>query len=209
MMHLSLNLVAIFGVVIILFNANLVVCQNIAEGRIVTSNSGESSSSENRECKPISECKSFLYLLQKHRTSSVLQDLVARDCGFSGTTQLIWCPVEEKLNPLLLVPDDEERGGGIITSLLKSTKLCNGSLTIMHYGDDDSDFKRTKMTGGSYQNLKILQKRFVVKIEAEGNCCWKLHSETGFRGNEQETEPGYSNSPEIQPKSIKRVLCSE
>ena len=208
-MHLLLNLGAIFGGIILLFNTNLVDCQNIVEGRIVTSNSGASSSSENKECKPISECKSFLYLLQKHRTPDVLQDLVARDCGFSGTTQLIWCPVEEKLNPSLLVPDDETRGGGIITSLLKSKQLCNGSLTIMHYGDDESDFKRTKMTGGSYQNLKILQKRFVVKIEAEGNCCWKLHSEIGFRGNEQETEPGYSNSPQVQPKSIKRVLCSE
>ena len=207
-MYLSCNFAATFVYIFLMFNVNLVVGQNTAEGRVVISNSG-ASPTEKRECKPISECKSFLYLLQKHRTASVLEDLVARDCGFTGTTQLIWCPIEEKLNPLKLVPDDEERGGGIIKSLITNKELCNGSLTIMHYGDDESDFKRTKMTGESYQNLKILQKRFVVKIEAEGNCCWKLHSEIGFRGNEQEAEPGYSNPPDIQPKSIKRRVCSE
>jgi len=189
-------------------NIRLTVGQNTAKGRIVIPNS-EESSLKKRECKPVSECKSFLYLLQKHRTPDVLQDLVARDCGFTGTSQLIWCPIDDKIKTLTLDPDDERRGGGVLTSLLRNKESCNGSLTIMHYGDEQADFKRTKMTGRSYQNLKILQKRFVVKIETEGNCCWKLHSETGFRGNEQEAEPGYSNSPDIQPKSVKRTNCSE
>ena len=202
-MLLSLDLCILF---VCTFKFHLVFGQNTAEGRIVIPSSDESSSEE-RECKPISECKSFLYLLQKHRTSAVIQDLVARDCGFTGTTQLIWCPIEEKLKALSLNPDDEERGGGIITSLLKNRESCKGSLTIMHYGDENSDFKRTKMSGGSYQNLKIIQKRFVVKIETEGNCCWKLHSETGFRGDEQIAEPSYSNAPEVQPKSIIRTTC--
>ena len=74
-----------------------VLSQNIEEGRILVSDSGISSSSNNeeRECKAILECKPFLWLLRNHRTQKVLQDLVARDCGFRGASQLIWCPVEE------------------------------------------------------------------------------------------------------------------
>ena len=115
-------------------NIRLTVGQNTAEGRIVISNS-EESSLEKRECKPVSECKSFLYLLQKHRTPDVLQDLVARDCGFTGTSQLIWCPIDDKIKTLTLDPDDERRGGGVLTSLLRNKESCNGSLIIMHYGE--------------------------------------------------------------------------
>ena len=102
-MPLSLDLCILL---VCTFKFQSVFGQNTAEGRIVIPSS-EKSSSEERECKPISECKSFLYLLQKHRTSAVIQDLVARDCGFTGTTQLIWCPIEGKLKALSAVPDDE------------------------------------------------------------------------------------------------------
>jgi len=188
----------------------VVVSQNIEEGTIVVSDSGihSNSNDEARECKTILECESFLWLLQNHRTQKVLEDFVARDCGFSGASQLIWCPVEEKINSTDLVPDDEKRGGGILTSLLRSEDQCSGSLTMMHYGaETDSEFKRTRMTGKSYQNLKILQKRILIKIETEGNCCWKLYSEVNFRGREQEAEPGYSNTPDLHPKSVQRVSC--
>ena len=84
-------------------NFRLTVGQNTAEGRIVIPNS-EESSLKKRECKPVSECKSFLYLLQKHRTPDVLQDLVARDCGFTGTSQLIWCPIDDKIKTLRTGP---------------------------------------------------------------------------------------------------------
>ena len=97
-MYFSCNVVAIFVFAFLILNINLVFGQNTAEGRVVISNSG-ASPTEKRECKPVSECKSFLYLLQKHRTPDVLQDLVARDCGFTGTSQLIWCPIDELINP--------------------------------------------------------------------------------------------------------------
>ena len=190
----------------------MVCSQNIEEGRILVSDSGISSSSNNedRECTAILECKPFLWLLQNHRTANVLQDLVARDCGFRDASQLIWCPIEDNIEPLDLLPDfdDETRGGGILTSLLRSEDKCSGSITIMHYGGEtDSEFKRTRMTAKSYRNLKILETRIVVKMETEGNCCWKLYSEVSFRGHEQEAEPGYSNPPDIQPKSIQKVSC--
>ena len=198
-----------FGFALFLL-VSFVASQNIEEGIILTPDSGVLSSKFNkntRECKPIIECKSFLWLLQNNRTQKVLQDLVARDCGFRGTSQLIWCPAEQNITPSLLIPDEEERGGGVLTSLIRSKAACEGSLTIMHYGDSDSDFRRTRMAGKNYQNLKILRKRIVVKIETEGNCCWELHSESGFRGQVQEAEPGYSDSPDVQPKSIRRVSC--
>ena len=187
--------------------------QNIKEGTVLISDSAISSDdSESRECIPLSECKNFLWLLENNRTEKVLHDLVARDCGFEGTSVLIWCPIEKKLKTLSLRPDleDEERGGGIINSLLKSKTTCSGSLTITHYGYSDSEFnefKRTRMAGNLYRNLKILNDRSVVKIETEGNCCWKIHSEIGFRGQVQIVQPGYNESPEIQPKSTKKVSC--
>ena len=201
-------------ITIFIVSIDEVFSQNIEEGRILVSDSGISSTSNNeaRDCKAILECKPFLWLLQNNRTQKVLQDLVARDCGFRGASQLIWCPIEEKIEPSSLLPDfndtEETRGGGILTSLIRSEDKCSGSLTMMHYGGEtDSEFKRTRMTGKSYRNLKILETRVVVKIETEGNCCWKLHSEVSFRGHEQEAEPGYSNPPDIQPKSIQKVSC--
>ena len=140
-----------------------------------------------------------------------MRDLVARDCGFRDASQLIWCPVEEKINLSNVLPDDDEgeRGGGILTSLIRSADTCMGSLIMMHYGgESNSDFKRIRLTGNSYRNLKILRKRIVVKVETEGNCCWKIHSEVSFRGREQEAEPGQSSSPpNIQPKSVQKVSC--
>ena len=191
-----------------------VVGQNVEEGTILASDS-DFPTNKTIECRAISECKSFLWLLQNYRTQQVLQDLVGRDCGFIGLSQMIWCPAEDNIDPLDLLEDEEEddgdeavRGGGILSPIIsRAVNICTGSLTIMHYGDTDSDFKRIRMTGKRYYNLKILRNRVVVKVEAEGNCCWELHSDTGFRGQLQEAQPGYSDPPDIQPKSVRRVNC--
>ena len=197
-----------FKIMVIVVSCKYFACtvsQHVVEGTIFTTDLS-SLSSNSTECKPIMECRTYLWLLhQTNGTENVLQDLVSRVCGISGTSPMIECPVENKL--VLHTPDgnaNTERKWAIYNLAQKG---CFGSLIILHYGDSGLPFKRMKLTEYNYRELSVLSERVVIKIDVRGDCCWKLFENPSFDGQLQTVEPGYKQPPDFQPKSIKKIEC--
>ena len=93
---------------------------------------------------------------------------------------------------------------------------CAGSLTIIHYDRDGSqqgqplkDLKALKLRGKSYKRLtgRITSNREVIRIKSEGNCCWKIFSQTRHRGEVEMIHQGFDARPRISIQSASRSSC--
>ena len=82
-------------------------------------------------------------------------------------------------------------------------------------GSETSIVTNLKLTGWRYGNLlKPLGRkknilRNVMKIQTEGNCCWKTFSKPRYRGLTQFVNPGFDESPRHKIKSAKKMDCHE
>ena len=57
--------------------------------------------------------------------------------------------------------------------------------------------------------LTDLDLRDIVKVSTEGNCCWKIYSKTGYRGQKQLLQLDYNEPPNFSTiRSIKKVPCA-
>ena len=85
------------------------------------------------------------------------------------------------------------------------------SLEITHGPPEDalSSLQTTRFSSPRrrYGRLKRLEKRQVLHIQAHGNCCWEIYSQSYFTGTTEEAQPGYAIYPESQPRSIKKICC--
>ena len=82
----------------------------------------------------------------------------------------------------------------------EKSKRCNGGVL--------EDFKQLRLRGKSYRQMRKLRDRNVVQMQTNGNCCWKLHSLSKFRGIEETVYNGLNIVPRVHPRSIKREICT-
>ena len=105
------------------------------------------------------------------------------------------------------------------TSLLNFR--CDGTLTIilenrlLGSSADSNIITRLKLIGWRYGNLlkrmnrKVDIVRNIIKVQTEGNCCWKIFSKSRYRGQSQFLNPGFDEAPRSEIKSVKKMQCHE
>ena len=110
------------------------------------------------------------------------------------------------------ITEEDVLGRAIFKNIGKPKKrTCKGSLLIHHSsstGGPLDDFKQLRLRGKSYRRMRKLRDRDIVQVQTNGNCCWKLHSLSNFRGLEETVYNGFNIVPSVHPKSIKGEICS-
>jgi len=186
-------------------------------------------------CIVLKDCPELLWLLQnKHDVpgmsfQEVLQYLQDQLCGYDGNDPKVKCNIAED-EMLIADPENQiitsfhnhqnemhSRMGGVIDVRDRNTPVaCSGSITIIHYdrvgsqqGNPLKDLKALKLRGKSYKRLtgRLTNNREVIRIKSEGNCCWKLFSQTGHRGEVEMIHQGFDSRPGISIKSASRTSC--
>ena len=56
-------------------------------------------------------------------------------------------------------------------------------------------------------NIQKLKRRRVLRIKANGNCCWKIYKRKWLLGRYEHIYAGYDKYPRIQLKSLRKVDC--
>jgi len=181
----------------------------------------------NTNCKLLSDCPEFLWLLRnKHDVpgmgfQEVLQYLQSKHCGFDGDDPKVNCPqVDDSIieeDPVAIVPQSiaqTARASGVIAvNSGGRVRQCSGSITIIHYkrsGSPLEDMKALRLRGRKYGNLSsrvLTNDREVIRIQSEGNCCWRIYSSVRFRGQRQHIHSGFDGKPNINIKSVARTSC--
>jgi len=128
--------------------------------------------------------------------------------GLSGGS----ADAESQQAKFLGVNDEDVLGRAIFKNIGAPKKhSCKGSLLIHHSANNGGileDFKQLRLRGKSYRQMRKLRDRNVVQMQTNGNCCWKLHSLSKFRGIEETVYNGYNIVPRVHPRSIKREICT-
>ena len=110
------------------------------------------------------------------------------------------------------INDEDVLGRAIFKNIGAPKKhSCKGSLLIHHSANNGGvleDFKQLRLRGKSYRQMRKLRDRNVVQMQTNGNCCWKLHSLSKFRGIEETVYNGLNIVPRVHPRSIKREICT-
>jgi len=92
------------------------------------------------------------------------------------------------------------------TSIECSIQLQHGEL------DDPLNDLQIKFLSGKrkkYHNLKRLAERRVLRVTADGFCCWRVYQKVGFRGDSSFVEPDDEIFPDHLVKSTRQVECDE
>ena len=97
-----------------------------------------------------------------------------------------------------------------------SSEKCKGLLTITHEDDDENlgEISLNTEFRKQYSHLKkgfrILRRNSVAYLATTGDCCWEIHSEPNFTGDEELVYPGEDNRyPSFQPVSARVTKCSK
>merc|ERR1712038_698941 len=110
------------------------------------------------------------------------------------------------------ITEEDVLGRAIFKNIGQPKKrTCKGSLLIHHSASNAGpldDFKQLRLRGKSYRRMRKLRDRDIVQVQTNGNCCWKLHSLSNFRGFEETVYNGFNIVPSVHPKSIKGEICS-
>lgn len=148
----------------------------------------------------------------------LLQYLLKQKDIFNGQEEPdVKCPniKEAPLHTPYVPPKSENFAKGLI-SVYHTTQetQCDGSLTILLDNRSPGSFPlksitSLKLTGKRYRNLlrNINKNKRVIKIQAEGNCCWMIFSKIRFLGQTQYIYPGFDEFPDNEIKSAKRISC--
>ena len=92
---------------------------------------------------------------------------------------------------------------------------CQGSLTIFHADANGGqginfldDFKVSRLRRQRYRDVRrnIFKDRRIIKVQSNGNCCWKFYEKSFFRGASGHIDVGFSGLS-MEPGSIKRIEC--
>jgi len=117
-------------------------------------------------------------------------------------------------------PELLQHGGIIDVRSEPRIPSCDGSLTLIVENRilGDSEIRlvtKLKLTGWRYGNLlrSLMREkntiRNVIKVQTEGNCCWKIFSKPRYRGLTQFINPGFDEAPRNRIKSAKKIDCHE
>merc|ERR1719361_43537 len=106
----------------------------------------------------------------------------------------------------------QPRHGVVDTRGNNRPRLCTGSITIIHYDRQGPqplhDMKALKLKGTKYRNIrKLSSNREIIRVRAEGNCCWRVFNRIGHTGQIQKISPGFDEKPNIKIKSVTRTSC--
>lgn len=97
------------------------------------------------------------------------------------------------------VTDNLARGKQSLCSL-KIQHAPLGSLT-------EIDIRALSGDRKEYRHLKRLAERQILRITADGNCCWTVYPEKGFAGEQMYVSPDNEVFPELSIKSTRQVDC--
>ena len=56
-------------------------------------------------------------------------------------------------------------------------------------------------------NIQKLKNRRILRVKANGNCCWKIYRRKRFLGRFEPIYQGYDKYPRIQLRSLRKVDC--
>lgn len=88
---------------------------------------------------------------------------------------------------------------------------CIGSLEFYHGPRNsplnDIQILRLSQKWKEIGNVKKLKQRRVLRLKAQGNCCWKIYQNQDFVGRYEHIHAGYDKYPKIQLKSLKKIDC--
>ena len=182
---------------------------------------------EKFSCVALKNCKYLSWLLQETTNFSRIpqEQLIERlkekrcelnDIGSDDEITLetkVECP---KINDISVGSNDQVEDSteddyevrSIIN--LKSLSVVHCSLQIQHAAPDTlKDWKIKALSGErkKYHNLKRLAKRKVLRITADGSCCWKVYTAIRFGGESTLVRPDDQIFPENSIKSTKQVEC--
>ena len=117
---------------------------------------------------------------------------------------------EEKLDEFDCITNTGGDIGSILKTRLAIEKIdCKLEITHGPISEPLSGLKTIRFSGNAkiFKQIPTLETRLALHVTAHGNCCWKIYSNMGFKGNIQDIKPGDSVHPNHQPRSIKRLCC--
>ena len=94
--------------------------------------------------------------------------------------------------------------------IVKTLSLVHCSLQIQHAPRNTLKDWQIKALSGErkkYHHLKRLAGRKILRITADGSCCWKVYSGKRFRGESTLVQPDDQIFPESTIKSTQQVEC--
>ena len=97
-----------------------------------------------------------------------------------------------------------------VTDNLARSKQSLCSLKIQHapLGSlAEIDIRALSGDRKEYRHLKRLAERQILRITADGNCCWTVYTEKGFAGEPMYVGPDNEVFPELSIKSTRQVDC--
>ena len=182
---------------------------------------------ENTFCVSLKNCKYLSWLLQETTNLSIIsqEQLIEtlkekrcelNDIGSDDEITLetkVECP---NINDISVGSNDQTEDSteddyevrSIIN--LKSSSVVHCSLQIQHAAPDTlKDWKIKALSGErkKYHNLRRLAGRTVLRITADGSCCWKVYTAKRFGGEPSLVTPDDPIIPENSIKSTKQVEC--
>lgn len=181
---------------------------------------------EDLSCVPLEECPALVWLINnitsikgisEKRASDALKakrcviDEINSEQELTLKTRVACTTIHDfSVDTFEEVEDDYE-----IRTVFEFTERLNleCSLHIEHGDiiDPLSDMEIKSLTGKrkKYPNLKRLSKRRILRITADGICCWRVYTQIHFGGDSTFIEPDDEIFPELLIKSTQQVECIE
>ena len=88
---------------------------------------------------------------------------------------------------------------------------CNGTIEF-HHGPQKDPLNDLQILHFSNKwkeigNIQKLKRRRILRIKANGNCCWKIYKHKRLLGRYEQIYAGYDKYPRIQLRSLRKVDC--
>ena len=194
---------------------------------------------EDLTCIPLEECSALVWLINNVTSIKGVSEKMASDAlkakrcvidEINSEQELtlktrVACPTihdfsvdtldedEDDYNSTLTIhEDDYEIRSAFEFHFKKRVNLeCSLHIEHGHIIDPLSDMEIKSLTGKrkKYPNLKRLSKRRILRITADGLCCWQIYTHIHFGGDSTFIEPDDEIFPELLIKSTQQVECTE
>ena len=181
---------------------------------------------ENHTCIPLEECSSLVWLMNETLS---LKGISSED--ISRVLRSKRCVIDElsseeeiTLNTRVVCPkihdvsygsgDDDGEDYEVRTVFdLTRSSVVECSLQIQHADKNEplGDLQTKSLSGErkKYKNLRRLADRRIVRIAAEGSCCWNTYTRIRLAGEPIFVRPNKELIPEVSIKSAEKVECVE
>ena len=201
----------------------------------ISSNSSKlliSKVNEDLSCVPLRKCPQLAWLAKANITEiypnkilsaeMISTTLKSKRCAISeinieeevNLRTRVRCPRTDQVGtyPVEIQYDGDEHDF-VVRTLFELERTLNVHCSIqLQHGEIDAplmDLKMTSLSGKrkKYQRLKRLAKRRVLRILAEGPCCWRVYDNIYFNGQSTHIDPNVETFPGHLVKSGQQVKC--